>query len=184
MRGGGIRPRRSRSAAVTPDDLLTVIYTLGTDGPPTLVRLTHADVLARVTELGERLALGDGWRAISWQPMADIAERLCTHYPADCPRMACHHMRGSGCGRVSCFRRFDRSSSGRHLRCGRGCGIRCSRASTETRSALRADRAAAIAAIGLEQVRIAIVAASCPPDIVGFWRALGVPLNIEELRSQ
>ena len=68
------------AAAVTSDDLLTLMYTLGTDGPPTLVRLTHADVIARVTALRERLALADGWRAISWQPMAGIAERLCTHY--------------------------------------------------------------------------------------------------------
>jgi hypothetical protein len=47
-----------------------------------------------------------------------------------------------------------------------------------------ADRAAVLAGIGLQQVRIAIVAASCPPDVVGFWRALGVPLNIEELCSE
>lgn len=50
------------AAAVTPDDLLTVIYNIGTDGPPRLVRLTHADVIARVVALRERLALGDGWR--------------------------------------------------------------------------------------------------------------------------
>jgi long-subunit acyl-CoA synthetase (AMP-forming) len=53
------------AAAVTPDDLLALIYTLGTDGSPTLGRLIHADVLARVTELRERLALDDRWRAIS-----------------------------------------------------------------------------------------------------------------------
>lgn len=171
------------AAAVTPDDLLTVIYTLGTDGPPTLVRLTHADVLARVTELGERLALGDGWRAISWQPMADIAERLCTHYLP-----IVHGWHVTTCAdpgavasllpeirpeffwappalwerlRDSVLARFDGNPE---------------------RAA--ADRAAALAGIGLEQVRTAIVAASCPPDVVGFWRSLGVPLNIEELCSQ
>jgi long-chain acyl-CoA synthetase len=171
------------AAAVTPDDLLTVIYTLGTDGPPTLVRLTHADVLARVAELGERLALGGGWRAISWQPMVGIAERLCTHY---LPLVHGWHV--TTCAdpgavrsllpeirpeffwappalwetlRDSVLARFDGNPA---------------------RAA--ADRAAVLAGIGLEQVRIAIVAASCPPDVVGFWRALGVPLNIEELCSE
>jgi hypothetical protein len=47
-----------------------------------------------------------------------------------------------------------------------------------------ADRAAVLAGLGLEQLRIAIVAASCPPAVVGFWRALEVRLNIEELCSQ
>jgi long-subunit acyl-CoA synthetase (AMP-forming) len=68
------------AAAVRPEDLLMVISTVGTDGSPTLVRLIHPDVLARVVALRERLALGDGWRAISWQPMAGMAERLCTQY--------------------------------------------------------------------------------------------------------
>lgn len=171
------------AAAVTPDDLLTVIYTVGTDGPPRLVRLTHADVIARVVALRERLALGDGWRAISWQPIAGIAERLCTQYLP-----LAHGWHVTTCAdpgvvaaslpeirpeffwaqpslweemRASVLARFDGDAE---------------------RAA--ADRAAVLAGLGLEQVRIAIVAASCPPDVVGFWRALGVPLNIEELCSQ
>lgn len=165
------------AAAVTPDDLLAVISTLGTDGPPTLARLTHADVLTRVTELGERLALGDRWRAISWQPMADIAERLCTHY---LPLV--HGWQVTTCAdpnavatvlgeirpeffsappapweklRDSVLARFD----------------------GEPERAM-ADRGAALTAIGLDQLQCAVVAeAPCRPELIGFWHALDVPLH-------
>jgi long-chain acyl-CoA synthetase len=171
------------AAVVRPDDLLTLVYTLGTVGSPTFVRLTHGDMIARVTALRERLALGDGWRAISWQPMTGIAERLCTQY---LPLV--HGWRLTTCAdpdavasslpeihpeffsappalweqlRDSALARFDGDPE---------------------RTA--ADDAGVLARLGLGQVRIAIVAAPCPPDLVGFWRALGVPLNIEELCSQ
>jgi long-subunit acyl-CoA synthetase (AMP-forming) len=41
-----------------------------------------------------------------------------------------------------------------------------------------ADSAAVLARLGLEQVRIAIVgAAPCRQEVIGFWLALGVPLD-------
>jgi long-chain acyl-CoA synthetase len=171
------------AAAVRADDPLTVMHTFHGAAPPKFVKLTHGDVLARVAALRARLASGDGWRAISWQPMADIAERLCAHYLplvdgwqittcADPGAVAAllpelrpeflwalpelwEKLRGS------VLARFDGSPE---------------------RAA--AERAAALAGVGLEHVRVAVVDASCPADVVGFWRALGVPLNIEELCSQ
>jgi long-subunit acyl-CoA synthetase (AMP-forming) len=172
---------RAAAAALTPDDLLTVICTGDADGPPTLIRLTHGDVLARVGALRERLALGDGWRAISWQPLAGIAERLCTQYlplaqgwqvttcaDPDAVAPLLPEIRPEFFWAPPALWERLRSSV-------------LARFHGDTERAA-ADRAAVLAALGLEQVRIAIVAASCPPDVARFWRALGIPLNIEELR--
>jgi long-chain acyl-CoA synthetase len=171
------------AAAVTPDDLLTVIRTLGKDGSPTLARFTHADVIAWVAALRERLALGDWWRAISWQPTAGIAERLCTHYlplvhgwhittcaDPDAVASVLPEIRPEFfCAPPALWKRLRDSALARF-------------GGDPERAA--ADRAAVLAGIGLDQLRSAMVAASCPPDVVSFWRALGIPLNIEELCSQ
>jgi long-chain acyl-CoA synthetase len=67
-----------------PGDLATVIYTSGTTGAPKGVMLDHANVTWTVLSL--RLALGDvdpiGRRAVSYLPMAHIAERMTGHYQA------------------------------------------------------------------------------------------------------
>jgi long-chain acyl-CoA synthetase len=160
-----------------------VIYTSHETRTPTPVQLTHSDVAARIAALRERLALRSGWRVISWQPMADIAERCWTHYlpltygwqvttcadpgaittllPEIRPEFFSAPPRLWDEVRASVLVRFDGEPE---------------------RAA--ADSAAVLAGLGLEQVRIALVAASCPPDVVRFWRVMGVPLNIEELCSQ
>ena len=74
------------AAHVQSDDLATVIYTSGTTGPPKGVRITHFNV-AYTTRL-LRIAIDEaqidpaGFRAVSYLPMAHIAERLTTHYGA------------------------------------------------------------------------------------------------------
>jgi long-subunit acyl-CoA synthetase (AMP-forming) len=70
----------AHAAAVTPDDLATLIYTSGTTGAPKGVELTHGNILAQVAALNAAMELEPHWRAVSWLPMAHIAERLCTHY--------------------------------------------------------------------------------------------------------
>ncbi len=70
-----LRPRSS------PDDLATLIYTSGTTGAPKGVELTHRNVDGAVRRAQRaRSASRPRLRAISWLPMAHIAERLCTHY--------------------------------------------------------------------------------------------------------
>jgi long-subunit acyl-CoA synthetase (AMP-forming) len=67
-------------ARVNPDDLVTLIYTSGTTGPPKGVQLTHRNVTSLAAALRDHAGFPEGLRAISYLPMAHIAERICTHY--------------------------------------------------------------------------------------------------------
>src|SRR5262245_13673700 len=66
--------------AVQPDDVITLIYTSGTTGPPKGVEITHAQMLAQLTATNTLMPAGAGDRALSYLPMAHIAQRWATHY--------------------------------------------------------------------------------------------------------
>jgi len=67
----------------TPETLATVIYTSGTTGPPKGVMLTHYNVVWTSEGYLRLLEVEPvGFRAISYLPMAHIAERMSTHYLA------------------------------------------------------------------------------------------------------
>jgi long-subunit acyl-CoA synthetase (AMP-forming) len=52
------------------------------------------------------------------------------------------------------------------------------RAATMAQFGASPDRSQALAPLGLDQVRVAVVgAAPCPPEVVRFWHRLGLPLN-------
>jgi len=72
----------ARWRAVDPGDLLTVVYTPGTIGPPEGVEVTHAQILAGLTATSPVLRAGPYDRAISYLPMAHLAERYAGHYGA------------------------------------------------------------------------------------------------------
>jgi long-subunit acyl-CoA synthetase (AMP-forming) len=162
--------------AVKPADLLTLIYTSGTTGPPKGVELTHANVMAVATGATERLRFTPGMRAISWLPMAHIAERLCTNYIA-----IAHGWQVTTCadpravtallGEVRPQFFFSPPRLWEKLR-----------ASVLARFDGNVELAAAnsdavLRGLGLDQLRIAVVgAAPCPREVVGFWHALGIPL--------
>src|SRR4051812_17011779 len=65
--------------AVGRDDLLTLIYTSGTTGPPKGVQLRHANLLAELDGLST-FGIERGGRAVSYFPMAHVAERNASHY--------------------------------------------------------------------------------------------------------
>ncbi|QUX27562.1 long-chain fatty acid--CoA ligase [Nocardiopsis akebiae] len=61
---------------LTPDDLLTVVYTSGTTGDPKGVAVTHRDVLANATALDAAVALPEHPDHVCYLPLAHIAERM------------------------------------------------------------------------------------------------------------
>ncbi len=162
----GLRPRRHAAADVSPDDLATLIYTSGTTGAPKGVELTHANVVAQCSALVEALGLEPRQRAISWLPMAHIAERLCTHYiplhlgwTRDVPRQPA---RASAVLLTDVRPQFFFSPPRLWEKL---------RAAAIAKLGERPDGATALAALGLDEVRAALTgAAPCPPEVVEFWQ--------------
>jgi long-chain acyl-CoA synthetase len=68
--------------AVEPGDLLTLVYTSGTTGPPKGVEITHTQMLAELEAMSALLPVGPGDRVISYLPMAHVVERFSSHYSA------------------------------------------------------------------------------------------------------
>ena len=68
--------------ATSPDDVATLIYTSGTTGPPKGVMLTQYNVVYTVESLMRCIDFDTfvGKRAVSYLPMAHIAERAMSHY--------------------------------------------------------------------------------------------------------
>ncbi|MDP8955944.1 MAG: long-chain fatty acid--CoA ligase [Actinomycetota bacterium] len=65
---------------VKPEDLATLVYTSGTTGPPKAVMITHRNVVWTIASLDRDLKYPTGLKAISYLPLAHVAERLATHY--------------------------------------------------------------------------------------------------------
>lgn len=63
-------------AAVSPDDVATIIFTSGTTGAPKGVVLTHRNVVSNVRAIAEAIPLPAGSRALSFLPLGHSFERL------------------------------------------------------------------------------------------------------------
>ena len=66
----------ARAAELTPDSPATILYTSGTTGNPKGVVLTHHNVLYEALSTLEQAGLTEAQRAVSYLPLAHIAERV------------------------------------------------------------------------------------------------------------
>ena len=66
----------ARAAELAPDSPATILYTSGTTGSPKGVVLTHHNVLYEAISTQEKAGLTDRQRAVSYLPLAHIAERV------------------------------------------------------------------------------------------------------------
>jgi long-chain acyl-CoA synthetase len=68
------------SAAIEPEDVLTLIYTSGTTGAPKGVQLTHRNAMAAAASVQSVISFPEESKVISWLPAAHVAERTAHHY--------------------------------------------------------------------------------------------------------
>jgi long-chain acyl-CoA synthetase len=66
----------TRSAAIRPEDVATIVYTSGTTGPPKGCMLTHANLLATVEMYREHLELDSDMVAYLFLPLAHALARV------------------------------------------------------------------------------------------------------------
>jgi long-chain acyl-CoA synthetase len=66
----------TRSAAVGPGDIATLVYTSGTTGPPKGCMLTHANMLATMERCRDRLELDSEMVAYLFLPLAHVLARV------------------------------------------------------------------------------------------------------------
>jgi long-chain acyl-CoA synthetase len=80
--GHGSADLAALAADTSPDDIATLIYTSGTTGPPKGVMISQYNVVYTVEALRRCIDFPDfvGKRAVSYLPMAHIAERMMSHY--------------------------------------------------------------------------------------------------------
>ena len=72
----------ARWRSVSGDDVVTLIYTSGTTGPPKGVEITHANVLGTMRGYQELVPYAVRGRLMSYLPMAHLADRMSSLYPA------------------------------------------------------------------------------------------------------
>jgi long-chain acyl-CoA synthetase len=80
--GQGSADLTQLGADTSPDDIATLIYTSGTTGPPKGVMISQYNVVYTVESLRRCIDFDSfiGKRAVSYLPMAHIAERMMSHY--------------------------------------------------------------------------------------------------------
>lgn len=163
--------------AVEPEDLATLIYTSGTTGPPKGVQLSHANLMSTVNQWAGAGLFEVHGRAVSYLPLAHIADRFIHYYRAmaagssiTCVPDATQIVAALGevrpTGWMSVPRLWEKIKAALE-----GKGI------TDP-SVLPAEMKAGIRAqLGLDQlVWGASGAAPIPPSVLDFFMGLGIPV--------
>lgn len=71
---------RDRAVAVSPDHLLTLVYTSGTTGKPKGVMMTHDNLHSNVAATRQILEVGPNDHALSFLPLSHIFERMGAYF--------------------------------------------------------------------------------------------------------
>lgn len=173
---------------VTPETLATLIYTSGTTGRSKAVMITHRNVryaqqaTLRVIPLADQTAEDGVARLVSYLPMAHVTGRMVDHWGpmahavtlAYCPdhsRLFAIAAQAHPTALVGIPRVWEKLHAA--LR-----GVLPDVTPEVVRALPEATRQAVLTRIGLDQCRLATSgAAPIDPEIVAFFRALGVPLT-------
>ena len=77
-----IKEYDKRRAAVSPDDLATIVYTSGTTGDPKGVMLSHGNIISNVMQLVDVFGdyVDDSDRFLSYLPLSHALERITGYY--------------------------------------------------------------------------------------------------------
>lgn len=76
----GSRHVDERLAGIDVGDLLTIVYTSGTTGPPKGVMLSHGNVIETIRSITQLVSIGPDDRFFSFLPLSHIAERTVSHF--------------------------------------------------------------------------------------------------------
>jgi long-subunit acyl-CoA synthetase (AMP-forming) len=160
----------AHSRNVSPDDVVCLLYTSGTTGPPKAVQHTHATMLAIVREFEAASPEQPSVEYVSFLPLAHLGERGIGHYrallrgstttfcpdPDQLPAALAEARPTWLFGPPRIWRRLQ--------------------AAGEAIVAAGVEPRAALARLGLDRLEHAITAAApCPPEVHDFFLALGVP---------
>lgn len=169
--------------AVTPDDVLTLIYTAGTTGPPKGVEITHANGIAQLASLTATFNVRRGDRTISFLLSAHIADRMISHY--------CNMSFGTELTCVADMKTIAAALADVHPTVWAAVPRIWEKLKMAVDAQLQADPALSAAfdapdpktlagvraSFGLDQLRWALAGASAiAPDVQQFFLALGVPV--------
>ena len=69
-----------RTREIAADDVITIVYTSGTTGPPKVTVLTHGNVMETVRSLTSVVSIDRNDRFLSFLPLSHIAERVTSHF--------------------------------------------------------------------------------------------------------